>query len=102
MGVFRCSSDRKNPGGSPSTGARNGPKSIAPGTASGKTSLEFPRKACEAMCVEKDVQENRGGSKNGLITLIGTIERVTYHDEESLYSVLKVVPDSGYELDDAE
>jgi exodeoxyribonuclease V alpha subunit len=52
------------------------------------------------MGVKKDSQDNQEGAKNGLVTLVGTIERVTYHDEDSLYSVLKVVPDSGYELDD--
>lgn len=30
----------------------------------------------------------------------GTIERVTYSDEQSLYSVLKISPDAGYEISD--
>jgi len=32
-------------------------------------------------------------------TLSGTIERVTYSDEESLYSVLKLAPEGGYDSD---
>jgi len=35
------------------------------------------------------------------VTMRGTIERVTYSDEQSLYSVLKVAPEEGYEISDS-
>ena len=34
----------------------------------------------------------------GSITLQGTIERVTYSDERTLYSVLRLVPEDGYDI----
>jgi exodeoxyribonuclease V alpha subunit len=34
------------------------------------------------------------------LTVRGTIERVTYADEQSLYSVLRVAPEEGYEISD--
>ncbi len=34
----------------------------------------------------------------GSITLQGTIERVTYSDERTLYSVLRLVPEEGYDI----
>ncbi len=48
----------------------------------------------------RDQKEPRESSQALQVRLRGTIERVTYHDEDSLYSVLKVSPESGYELDD--
>ncbi|MFT7484211.1 MAG: exodeoxyribonuclease V alpha subunit [Candidatus Paceibacteria bacterium] len=40
------------------------------------------------------------GGQTEPIRVRGVIERVTYHDEGSLYSVLRVSPESGYEISD--
>ena len=42
----------------------------------------------------------RGPTEGPQETLRGTIERVTYTDEQSLYSVLRVAPADGYEVSD--
>ena len=42
----------------------------------------------------------RGPTEGPQETLRGTIERVTYTDEQSLYSVLRVAPEDGYEVSD--
>ena len=39
-----------------------------------------------------------GANADALRVLQGTIERVTYRDERSLYSVIRLVPETGYDL----
>ncbi len=47
-----------------------------------------------------DPQESTRPASDTTLELQGTIERVTYADERTLYSVLKVAPESGYEISD--
>lgn len=50
------------------------------------------------MVVGQELSKPAGDSPDVIIR--GTIERVTYNDEQSLYSVLKISPDAGYEISD--
>jgi exodeoxyribonuclease V alpha subunit len=50
--------------------------------------------------VTRDGGAGADGSEGPAIPLRGTIERVTYSDEQSLYSVLRVAPEEGYDVAD--
>ena len=62
--------------------------------------LEFHLGPCDAPPVTTgDAERDETGGDSDLV-ICGTIERVTYSDEQSLYSVLKISPDAGYDISD--
>ncbi len=48
----------------------------------------------------RDESQAKGAQNGPDLVICGTIERVTYNDEQSLYSVLKISPDAGYDISD--
>ncbi len=83
-------------------GAKRG-KRIAWHPGLGKTPLEIKLAPCQDPRVAASQEYAAGPRKDAESsaeesTLQGTIERVTYSDEKTLYSVLKIAPERGYDI----
>ncbi|MFT7670277.1 MAG: exodeoxyribonuclease V alpha subunit [Planctomycetota bacterium] len=81
-------------------GARNGGERITAVVVPGKGLLEIRGTACDAWGVATEDQRSDGAASEPESVICGTIEIVTYSDEKTLYSVLKVAPDEGYAISD--
>ncbi|HIG11801.1 MAG TPA: ATP-dependent RecD-like DNA helicase [Planctomycetes bacterium] len=76
-------------------------KSIARQSPRRKTPLEIQASPCQDPPVAPSSRDAAGERAKAAdpapeITLQGTVERVTYSDEKTLYTVLKIAPDPGY------
>ena len=68
-----------------------GRKRIAPLSAAAKARLESERPPCDARGVDREA------GARGAEVLLGIVERVTYADERTLYTVLRIAPENDYE-----
>jgi exodeoxyribonuclease V alpha subunit len=77
-----------------------GSSRIAPKRAVGKAWVEFSCAPCDPCGVAEHLKNPASSEKppnsGESLTLQGTIERITYSNEETLYSVLKLSPEEGY------
>ena len=76
---------------------QNGAKILDIGGQGAKSQLDFRARACDPRRMDRRPTSRAGGSPaQPAATLQGELEIVTFHSEESGYTVLRVAPEAGY------
>jgi len=85
----------------PNASAKLGPNKLLHPSAVEKRLLEFRRAGCDPRSVSREREPGElatdAANASSSSVLQGLIDRVTYSDPASLYSVLRIVPEKGYE-----